>query len=375
MIPNKFYKSPFSIVLILIVAIIPRVIKIFSPIIGAHSWRQADTAAIARNFYEYDMNILYPRIDWGGNTAGLVECEFPIYQYLLATVYSLFGVDIIFGRFLSIIFSLLTLFFIFKLILEFQNSKVAFWTTLLYAILPLNIFYGRVVMPEPLLVLAISSGFYFYVRWLKNDKIYYYFISLLLISIACLIKPPTLYIGLPMSFLAYKKFGKNFFIKPKILMYATFILLVLTLWYFHAHQLFQQSGNSFGIWGYGTDKWGNWSFILTFEFWNGVLFRNLAEKHLSWGGFVLLVIGLISFRKDERMKVFYWWCLASLIYLIIVAKGNYYHDYYQIPIILPLSVFIAKAIIEYIDLTNLKSLKTISIAILCIVMIGISIIR
>ena len=45
-----------------------------SPLLDAHSWRQADTAAISRNFLRERFNIFYPQIDWRGARAdGYVE--------------------------------------------------------------------------------------------------------------------------------------------------------------------------------------------------------------------------------------------------------------------------------------------------------------
>ena len=48
------------------------------------SWRECDTQAIARNFLLDDFDLLRPRIDWRGDTDGAVECEFPLYQALIA---------------------------------------------------------------------------------------------------------------------------------------------------------------------------------------------------------------------------------------------------------------------------------------------------
>ena len=52
-----------------------RMINLSAPPIGMHSWRQTDTAAIARNL---------PQVDWGGSGPGYVESEFPIYTYSVA---------------------------------------------------------------------------------------------------------------------------------------------------------------------------------------------------------------------------------------------------------------------------------------------------
>ena len=57
-----------------------------------HAWRQYDTAAIARNFAEGPFHILYPQVDWRGNSPGYVESEFQIYTATVAVLYRLFGV-------------------------------------------------------------------------------------------------------------------------------------------------------------------------------------------------------------------------------------------------------------------------------------------
>ncbi|MBC1240711.1 hypothetical protein, partial [Nostoc sp. 2RC] len=72
---NRLQNSPLLFLLTLAIAI--RIYNINSPIIGIHSWRQSDTAAMARNFYENNFNLFYPQIDWGGNSPGYCETEFP----------------------------------------------------------------------------------------------------------------------------------------------------------------------------------------------------------------------------------------------------------------------------------------------------------
>lgn len=61
-----------------------RMINLSAPPIGMHSWRQTDTAAIARNFYEHGYRFHLPQVDWGGSGPGYVESEFPIYTYSVA---------------------------------------------------------------------------------------------------------------------------------------------------------------------------------------------------------------------------------------------------------------------------------------------------
>jgi hypothetical protein len=56
-----------------------------------HVWRQCSTLAVARNFYEEDMNILKPRLDDRMDRDGVTGMQFPSYEYLVALGYELFG--------------------------------------------------------------------------------------------------------------------------------------------------------------------------------------------------------------------------------------------------------------------------------------------
>lgn len=349
--------TKYAIYSLLLIFIILRIIYLFSPIIGAQSWRQADTAAMARNFFENGYNILYPQIDWGGNSPGFVESEFPIYQYIIALLYKIFGLHEFIGRLISIFFSIISIYLLYKIVLKLIDQKTALWSTFIYSILPLNIFYSRVFMPEPLLILSILAGIYFFILWIESQRLLYFSLSLVFITTACLIKIPTLYIGLPLAFLAFKKYGCKAIIKPPLLFFSGFVMISLYLWYSHAHQMFIDTGLSFGIWGYGSDKWGNWDFIFTWEYFNGVFFKNIAEKHLTWIGFIFFLIGFIKFYKHKEYRFFYSWIAAAVIYLVIVAKGNYFHDYYQLPIVIPFTVFIGSAFTKYFDSSILNNYK------------------
>ena len=88
--------------------IILRSIQVWMPITGIHSWRQADTAAMARHFHLSETPIWLPQIDWGGASAGYVESEFPLFPYLTSQLYQVFGIHEWLGRCVSIFCSGLT---------------------------------------------------------------------------------------------------------------------------------------------------------------------------------------------------------------------------------------------------------------------------
>lgn len=343
-----------KIYLILLLSVLIRIIGITSPIIGWHSWRQSDTASIARNFYENGHNILYPQINWGGTGTGYVESEFQIYPIIVSVLYSTFGFYDIFGRILSVFFSLLTVYGIYLLVRKIINEGTALWAALIYAILPLNIFYGRSFMPDAAMLMCSVYGIYFFSEWLDKNRMQYYLAGWLFITLAVLMKLPTLYIGLPLFYLAFHKYRWSLFRNIYLYLLTAAILIPVILWYYHAHQLFLNCGSSFGIWTYGQDKWGMFSLLIDPAWYNDIFFKSIAERHLTYPGFILLIAGLFIKRTYKRERLFDIWLIAVLIFIFIAAQAHRAQEYYTLPVNIAAAVFIGKLLAKYLPIDSLK---------------------
>lgn len=339
----------YKIFLLLVVALAVRLYNFNAPLIGARGWRQADTMAMAINFHENGYDFFYPQIDWGGETPGYVESEFPIYSYLSAILFGVFGVSEAIPRLLSIAFSLIGIGFYYALVREQVDAKTAFWSSLLISILPLNVYMARMVMPESLLMMALILGVYFFTKWSATGRWSHFALSVVFTSLACLIKIPSLYIGLPIFYLAWLKFGKGVFLQYKLWIYALIVLGLTAAWYYHAHQTYLQHHLTFGIWEYGTDKWGNWDLILTWGFWRRIWVDSLGQLFFVWFGYPVFIAGLFLRRYTPQEKVFDLWIAGVLVYFIIVSKGNFVHDYYQLPFTFPAAVYLGKVYARYLD--------------------------
>ena len=110
---SRPYRPPVRLDILLLVFIVLlgaglRLLWIRSPLLDAHRWRQADTAAIARNLYEDRFNVFYPQVDWGGRD-GYVESEFPLVPALAAGLYEVFGPQDYLGRVVAMVFSTATI--------------------------------------------------------------------------------------------------------------------------------------------------------------------------------------------------------------------------------------------------------------------------
>jgi hypothetical protein len=199
-------------------------------------------------------------------------------------------------------------------------------------------------MPESGMLMCSVYGLYFFSEWLDRGKATAYLASLFFLTMAALLKLPALYLGLPVVFLAQSKFGSGFLRHWRLWLFAGILVVPVPLWYYHAHEVFKSSGLTFGIWDFGKGKWGNVSPLLTIKFYNDIFFKSIAERHLTYPGFVFFVAGLFVPRKSKRERLFDWWLVAVLVYFCIVATGNQIHEYYQLPFILPASVFVGKAV-------------------------------
>src|SRR5215469_10200901 len=91
---------------IVLIAVALRLKGIHDPILDHPGWRQGDTASIARNFARLQYNIMYPQTTYNGPPPNYVELELQIVPFFAATLYKLFGIHEIFGRIISIAFSL-----------------------------------------------------------------------------------------------------------------------------------------------------------------------------------------------------------------------------------------------------------------------------
>jgi len=353
-------KLDSKILLIALFCLAIRLIYINQPLVDDQNWRQTDTAAIARNFYEEDFRLLYPRVDWRGTTEGYVESEFPLYPYWVALLYRVFGgVYEGLGRGVSAVFSALSVLILFKLTAKLYGRRTGYWAGLLFGVMPINVFFGRAFMVESLMIFCSIGMVYFFSEWLDRRGAVLFALAALFSTMAFLVKIPTLYMGLPLLFLAYDAFEKRVFARWELWAFAILVLVPPMLWYVHAHRLFEQTHLTFGIWNrYGYSKFGSLFMRVDPKF-----YATLAERIfgiiLTPIGGVLFLVGLVLPVRSRRERLPHAWVLAIAIYTLIAAEGNRALDYYQMPLVPPAVILMARVLsrIQTEDMVERTSLR------------------
>lgn len=335
-----FTKSYFWLLLILIGAFYVRLYRLDTPLADWHSWRQADTAAVTRNFIKLGFNPLLPRYDdMSGvsehplaNPARFRLVEFPIYNMFVYPFYSFLGINIIYDRLVSIFFSLGSLIFLYLITRRYTDSFVSLVATFIFAFLPYNIFFSRTILPEPTFVFFALGMLYFVDRWIREKSRILMLIGLIFTAIAYLMKPWAIFFSLPLLVTFYNREKKVWPIPFRYWVFAFSALAPFILWRLWILQ--QPEGIPASNWLLNGD---GIRFRPAFFWW--IISERIGREILGATGAILFYIGLLI--KPRNNYFLHAWLLSALLFMIIVATGNVRHDYYQISFIPIASVFVA----------------------------------
>lgn len=350
----RFIKSDkFILFIVLIAAFSIRLYKIKTPLADWHSWRQADTSAVTRNYVKHGINILYPTYDDLSNVAsgrdnpkGLRLVEFPLYNLASIFIDKLFvGYTIeISGRLTSIFACLGSIVFLFLIVRKYRGRREAYFVSLLYAFLPYNIFFTRVILPEPFLVFTSLGMIFFIDRSIEEISSGKSLVKLMVLFIltylftagSLLIKPTAAFLFLPIAYLWFKKLG----LSPKSVLglfgYVLVGLLPFIWWrWWISHY---PEGIPAYTWLLNGD---GIRFKGAFFYW--LFAERLSKLILGYWGLPLVLLGILAPAKKDGW-FFQWWGISMLLYVTVFATGNVRHDYYQIITIPIIVIFMGRGI-------------------------------
>lgn len=348
-----FINQYFWLSIIILLGFWVRLYKIDSPIADWHSWRQADTAAVTRNFIKEGFNPLIPRYD---DMSGVAEkpipnplrfrlVEFPIYNMAVYPLYLLFGINETYHRLVSVIFSLGSIAFLYLITRRYTDIIVAQITAFTFAFLPFNVFFSRTTLPEPTFVFFALAMVYFVDRWIWEMRLIWVTLGFIFTALAFLIKPWAVFFYLPLIYSIYKKGGGWKFFFKKFMTFSFFAILPFILWRLWILQ--QPEGIPASNWLLNGDG-------IRFRpaFWWWIISERMGREVLGVSGLALFFIGLIVRPKNENYFL-HFWALSSFLFMIVFATGNVRHNYYQILFVPIASIFLAKGFMQLFKGNNL----------------------
>jgi 4-amino-4-deoxy-L-arabinose transferase-like glycosyltransferase len=286
------------------------------------SWRQSDTEAIARNFVEHKFNIFFPQLNYDGPLPNYVQLEFQITTFIIAILYKMFGYHYVLARMVPILFFMGSAYLIYLVTKHYYNRETAWISLMLYGTFPLVILYSRAIMPESAALFFFLGAFYFYSKWISEEKFILLFLSSIFTALAISQKVPTVFIGIPMIFMAMVKYRFKMLIRGDLWLFAITALMPPLVYF----------------------KW--LETIAEYKFVTGIaakhIFPNLFEalsskealaffemelpRAFTWWAILLFIFGFlfIRWKKEHAIGV---WAIAMLMEaaaVVAVIKFNYY---------------------------------------------------
>lgn len=327
----------FTIIVIGIAAVSVRLYGLINPVADWHSWRQSDTAAVARNFAKFGFDPLRPRFDdlsnipsGKDNPMGWRMVEFPVYQAMAFGLWRLApGVPVeVMLRFISIAASVGTVIVLYLLILPTAGTLAAAIGALVYAVLPYSVYFGRVILPEPFMVFwAVLSVYLIY-----RGKVTFAAVAG---AIALLVKPTAIFLLLPVPYLLLRRHGISLPLFIGLFVYWFIGLFPLRWW----RNWILQYPEGIPVYAWLLNE-GNIRFKGAWFYW--LFAKRLGELILGYWGLVPLGLGVLVSPSKKEGWLFRWWVVGALAYLVVIARGNVQHDYYQILLLPVISVYLGK---------------------------------
>ena len=354
----------FLVIAIIAASFIVRLYKINRPVADWHSWRQTDTAAVARNFAKNKINLLFPQSDSFliNNEKGLPNPnryfinEFPFYNAIVALLYKQFGINTALARLVSVFFASLGNLFLYLIVRKLFDLKTAIVASLFYALNPYNIFYGSTIMPDPTFVSLSIISLYLALIWTETKKWFWTISLTITFSLAMLVKPYAIFMSLPIFYWVIINWRSKIISNWQT--YFVFIVsyLPLLLWRYHIHN--HPEGAFASTWLLNGDN-----IRFTGSFFRWIIFDRLNRLIFATGAFVLFVFGILKSYQSKNGSLIFVWLISVALYITIFAKGNVTHDYYQMPIVAPGSILVALGFFGIINYSKDIKLKLLNIVV------------
>lgn len=206
---GTFFKIAFKhyrLAIIICVSLIFFTINLQKPYIGHHDFNSSFFSIIARNLSRY--SFMETKLGQVLNTGEASPNEFsfythnsPLYSWVLATDFKIFGVGELQARSLSLLFTLGILILIYAITKKIYSEQTAHLASLFFAFSAIAIYFSTNVFPDLQGIFLSLLAYLTFLVWLDNNKIHFY--------LACLV----------LNFLSYSTIWGSYFLTPFLIIY------------------------------------------------------------------------------------------------------------------------------------------------------------
>ncbi|MGZ4054498.1 MAG: ArnT family glycosyltransferase [Bacteroidia bacterium] len=300
------------------------------PLEISHNWRQVTGDMVARNFYEVDNNILYPRLDMAGEKTGISGTEFSVLNYLMYLLSLVFGFHDWFGRIINLFVSSLGVLYFYKLLKLKFDERFSFYAAFLL-LTSMWLMFSRKVMPDTFSTSLVIISLFYAFSFVENRKRFHVLFYFLFATLGVLSKIPAIYL---LVVLVFPLLDKNILLNQKValVLFSLLMLVPVVWWYFY--------------WvPYLTNHFGYPNYYMGTDFMSGLheIVTNMSptlEKFyfdtLKFIGFAAFLTGVYFsiVKKEKRIILISVLCsLTFRVFMLKAGRNFYHHSYYITPFV------------------------------------------
>jgi hypothetical protein len=295
--------------------------------------------AVARNFYEEDMNILRPHVDRRNATDGVTGMQFPSYEWVTAVGYRVMGFHESWPRVLNWLFYMAGVIAFYGLVKQVSGQAGAAaigawclaWSPELY-------YHGINALPDVLALTAAIAGLYWFSRWRSNQQPLTLLLSLLAVTLGGLTKLQFLAVGFPMAVFVIRDLLQRRYSWPKatqLFFYAVVAVGVPLLWYHYAVELIQTSGLA----DFGLEFRPAADLSTALAIMSHNIVSDVPEVLLGYVPLALMLVGVWRLIRHAPTSHPWFvpglaWGTALAAYYLIELRQMKHHTYYMLPLLL-----------------------------------------
>lgn len=292
------------LVLILLSVFSIRAFTIGDPSLDRTAWKEIDYLAISTNYWQHGYRFLEPELNWPAEESRVTPIEFPLVPFSAALVYPFFGYNAFSARLITLLAFLLMALYVFRIAKRELGPSVAILAALAAGVMPLYHPFGRFLFSEPAMIAMSVTSLYYVAEWIDNNRRRDGILALLTLSLAFAIKIESLYMLLPVCWLAYRKY-KWEFRKYKNFLLLIFLSLLLPIsWYSYAYFLETSGVQQINIFQ-GHNKFQTFTMLIDLE-WYHLMARRVVKGICGgfYGTFFLPVGDPIRGLPEKSQPVF-----------------------------------------------------------------------
>ncbi len=344
---KKISAHILPLILVAVVAMIIGVRHLNEPPAYIHAWSQADNYSMAIGFTHNGCDLLHPQtLIYNKQQKGyddpislVTACDFPLHHWIAGILMKVTGsTQPWVFRGLTLAVAILGLWAFYLLAFVLTRSRVkSLLATVLVATAPSYAYYSSSFLPTvPALSLAMG-GLLFYVLYLRDDKLWTLYVSLLLLTLAMMTRTSFAVLWVAVAcFQGLRILRKEARFSTSWLPFVAGIVLFAAWWLWNAH-LRQEYGSLFLSSLLPVKSLENARYVLqnVHDRWRFHYFQQMQHWFfvlMAVGAVVTLMVkGKQPHGEDKRLSI--WWLLAfwffgELLFVAAMSKQFCDHDYY-----------------------------------------------